>query len=191
MQKPKLEQTKEKQILRKCKYCGLIATTEIELEMFKKNRESKYGREQVCKYCHNEFKDTKKPPCYKKKEHHTWLRKCTKCGLEANTIEELAEFITGKYADYGRKNICIKCNNRYYVKPWKKKHPPKNNYYDADPVKYRCRLEAAKYPLKDKCENCESTKNLQRHHPDHSHPEIFITLCSKCHNALKRKEIKF
>jgi hypothetical protein len=163
--------------------------------MFKIHKTCKYGREEVCKYCHNEFKDTKHPPNYKHKELHPWFRKCKMCGLEANTKEELSEFKTSKRSEYGRLNYCISCHNKKWVKPWINKHPEaikrKNNNYDSDPIKYHCRLVSANYPLKSQCEKCGSKIKLQRHHPDHSKPKEFITLCLKCHNKLNRKPIKF
>jgi hypothetical protein len=192
MQEPQLEQNKTTP-LRKCRFCGLIASTEIELELFKINRKCKHGREEVCKYCHNEFKDLKHPPNPKKHQHTTWIRKCRFCGLEANTIEELGEFKTQKRSAYGRMNICTNCFNKNFVVPWNKNHRKKarKNNYDNDPVKYHCRIAAQRLPKKDKCEQCSSTQKLERHHPDHSKPTEFITLCHKCHNKLNRKPIVF
>ncbi len=40
-------------VLRKCKGCGLEATTEKELVLFRKSNASKYGREHKCKVCSN------------------------------------------------------------------------------------------------------------------------------------------
>lgn len=34
------------------------------------------------------------------------------------------------------------------------------------------------------CQQCGSTSNLNRHHPDYSKPYEVIILCSKCHNRL-------
>ena len=128
-----ITQNKEnKTVLRKCRYCGLEASTENELEMFKKHKDSKYGREETCKYCHNEYKDTPYPTNRKRKQRTSWLRKCTQCGKEANVIEELSIFCTDKHMNYGRKNLCIDCNNTLYVYPWKKKHPiRKSNHYEC------------------------------------------------------------
>jgi len=39
--------------LRVCKYCGLIAYSELDLQQFRKNKESVYGRENLCKPCYN------------------------------------------------------------------------------------------------------------------------------------------
>lgn len=42
-----------------------------------------------------------------------------------------------------------------------------------------------KYPIKSACEWCNSTEFLQRHHPDYSKPEYYLTLCASCHNKTK------
>ena len=36
-------------------------------------------------------------------------------------------------------------------------------------------------PFAEKCEICDSTNNLVKHHPDYSEPLIFVTLCASCH----------
>jgi len=41
--------------LRKCRICGLEAWTEKELEYFSKFKESKYGRDTLCKKCKNQL----------------------------------------------------------------------------------------------------------------------------------------
>jgi hypothetical protein len=59
---------------------------------------------------------------------------------------------------------------------WKKANPEK------------CRAwEAAKrlVPLKDKCEICGSTEDLEKHHKDYGKPLEVLTLCRICHNALE------
>lgn len=51
-------------------------------------------------------------------------------------------------------------------------------------AKYLAQVYARRYaPLKDKCEQCGSIENLQRHHFDYSKPLDVITLCKKCHEA--------
>jgi hypothetical protein len=39
----------------------------------------------------------------------TYLRKCLRCGKEANSIEELALFVKQPGMKYGRANLCLKC----------------------------------------------------------------------------------
>jgi len=43
----------------------------------------------------------------------TSLRVCRKCGLEAQTVEDLELFAKGKRSLHGRKTICKKCQNAY------------------------------------------------------------------------------
>ena len=40
-------------MLRQCIYCGVLATSLIELELFKKNNKQPHGRENSCKICSN------------------------------------------------------------------------------------------------------------------------------------------
>lgn len=51
--------------------------------------------------------------------------------------------------------------------------------------KYLAQVYGLRYgKLKDKCEFCESTDKLERHHPDYSKPLEFLTLCKDCHELL-------
>jgi hypothetical protein len=47
---------------------------------------------------------------------------------------------------------------------------------------------ARKFPLADSCEFCDVMERLERHHPDYSYPEIFMTVCKDCH-AVVDKEV--
>ena len=40
------------------------------------------------------------------------LRKCTECGLEATTQEQLILFINNKPSKHGKQNLCIDCKNK-------------------------------------------------------------------------------
>lgn len=55
--------------LRECKVCGLIATDEQTLELFKKNKTAKYGRAPLCKEC-----DNKRNQSIKAQNPEKWLR---------------------------------------------------------------------------------------------------------------------
>ena len=59
-------------------------------------------------------------------------------------------------------------------------------YAQRNKLKNKVRRLARKYPLKDKCEFCESTEQLERAHfiYDLKHPELFLTTCKKCHEQL-------
>ena len=45
-------------------------------------------------------------------------------------------------------------------------------------------------PFAEKCELCDSTQNLVRHHPDYSEPTIYVTLCSSCHRYVHEEIAK-
>lgn len=38
------------------------------------------------------------------------------------------------------------------------------------------------------CSRCGSNKNIEKHHPDHSQPFLFVVLCSQCHAKETRRE---
>jgi hypothetical protein len=56
------------------------------------------------------------------------------------------------------------------------------------PEKFKCRERARYYSLDLKCNSCGAISDLQRHHPDYTKPEIFVTLCRKCHGKLSRRK---
>lgn len=47
-------------------------------------------------------------------------------------------------------------------------------------------LAQRKVKLDVNCEICDSTENLERHHPDYSKPLVVQTLCKPCHNRLDK-----
>ena len=66
-------------MLRKCKYCGLEAHTEEQLELFDKDIKSKHGRMNRCKSCNNKRTTLKKNTI--KLESIQYLGgKCSHCG---------------------------------------------------------------------------------------------------------------
>lgn len=66
-----------------------------------------------------------------------------------------------------------------YFRNWKKDNPKK---YKAH---YYISNNKHKFPLNKECELCPEddikTENLERHHPDYDYPEIYVTVCDKCH----------
>lgn len=66
---------------------------------------------------------------------------------------------------------------RKAVKKWSEENPEK---VAAEMFLNNRRIEPAA-----SCELCPEddvrTTNLQKHHPDHSYPEIFVTACGSCH----------
>ena len=91
---------------------------------------------------------------------------------------------------------CLERQKSYYqanqeseierVSTWRKQHPDKHRVnlskYGASHKKEKtARLQAwRKVPLGDRCEFCESTQNLERHHPDYDKPLEVRTACGKC-----------
>lgn len=64
----------------------------------------------------------------------------------------------------------------------------KRRYKVIHPERFHAR-ELAKYNihLKDSCQICGSTKNLQRHHDDYSKPLDVRTVCNRCDGELRRE----
>lgn len=48
------------------------------------------------------------------------LRKCTHCGLEANSIDDLEMFVIRKDAEHGRRNRCKECSRKLHRDKWSK-----------------------------------------------------------------------
>ena len=50
-------------------------------------------------------------------------------------------------------------------------------------------VRSGRTPKPSECSLCgESRLRIEAHHPDHSQPERFVWLCSRCHGATRRKE---
>lgn len=70
-----------------------------------------------------------------------------------------------------------------------------NEYYRLHKIKHPEILYAQhiaeSYPLAHACELCPEedvrTEGLQRHHPDYTYPEIFITVCPSCHKFAEQR----
>jgi len=99
--------------LRVCRTCGLEAFTEEDLVNFTKEKQLPHGRGNQCTKCNNEYRRRRyipRPP--KSKSNLPYLRKCKRCGIEAQTSEDLRKFIPHKDCLHGRQNICRICWNR-------------------------------------------------------------------------------
>lgn len=76
----------------------------------------------------------------------------------------------------------------YYAEHKKEELNHSRNYYKRHSKRVKARNQARYYiPLKNKCEICGSTENLQRHHPDYSKSLQVMTVCKKCHIKLRKK----
>lgn len=77
-------------------------------------------------------------------------------------------------------------------KRWKKRNPERQRLYVkqhslSHPEQVHAVAVAQNIPKAERCEQCGSQVNLQKHHPDYSKPREFITLCVKCHQKLHRE----
>jgi hypothetical protein len=61
-------------------------------------------------------------------------------------------------------------------------------YAENNPEVVRCHWKAARttVPMARSCELCpdddKRVENLEKHHPDHNYPDIFVTVCPSCHH---------
>ena len=80
-------------------------------------------------------------------------------------------------------------------KNWINNHPEKIIAYNREqrilyPDKFKLHNHARFLPLNNECEICSSIKDLEKHHPDYSEPEIVITLCHECHRCVTNDILK-
>ena len=119
--------------LRKCKFCGLEAYTEQDLELFVRDKDKPYHRGYTCKACRNEQQRFRRS---KNRVVFPYLRKCRSCGLEAHDEQELELFCKGIVNrggstdpyPYGRRNLCKNCYNEY-KKGWNEINPLWDRYH--------------------------------------------------------------
>ena len=111
------------------------------------------------------------------------------------------ERILERIANYQRENLA---KILAYQKEYKHKHPEKvsewsrrsrqrnperiamyRKQYDAI---HQEQIKAEKFgrmiPLASNCQQCGSSTNLERHHPDYSKPLEITTLCKRCHREI-------
>ena len=124
------------------------------------------------------------------------MKRCTKCGRLLPRVE----FAKDKTKLDGLRSNCKHCQREYrqkhkkeyceYRKQWDHTHP--------ESVKKRSKIKRERFPererarhfaryhipLKPQCELCGSTKRLEHHHPDYNFPEVTVTVCKPCHEAI-------
>lgn len=93
--------------LRKCTVCGLEARTQQELNLFVSHSGSKHRRMNKCKPCFTEYMSQRQKNCREAKR--PWLKKCRRCGVEAQSEKEFKFFKEDSYIKYLNKNICLAC----------------------------------------------------------------------------------
>ena len=101
--------------LRKCRYCGLEAHTEEELELFVNDKPSKHGRGNACYPCHYKHKqkrrDVKRKYGITLEQYEEYINKgaCSICGCKSSEGNRLVldhDHTTGKVRDV----LCDRCN---------------------------------------------------------------------------------
>lgn len=110
------------------------------------------------------------------------LRKCTVCGKEAHTEEDLELFRQSKQSKHGRENRCKEChsNNNKKYPPTKEQHKRwrVSSKYGISLEEYETIMQTATH-----CEICGSEDNLCYDH-DHNTMKFRGVLCSSCNLGL-------
>jgi hypothetical protein len=98
------------------------------------------------------------------------------------------------YMENYRQRETSKKSKRIQNKKYAKNHRKKLNkyllnvYYNTPKfISYARRIALRMVPLKDKCEWCGSTQDLQRHHTNYLKPLEVMTLCAICHAKTRKK----
>lgn len=129
--------------LRKCTHCGLEAHSEEDLDNFITNR----GKLNLCKPCGKKKEWLRQNPDKNESDYYTYLsppylRKCTHCGLEAHSEEDLTLFVTSPNMNFNKKNQCKACSNKINWIQY-------NNSTEDDYYKYLNRIKPVR-----KCGSC-------------------------------------
>lgn len=97
--------------------------------------------------------------------------------FKKRTVKEVQASRDRKLKDNSPEEYKRRLKHRAWNKKWREKNPEK--------VKAGAFINhhAKQCPLGPCCEFCGSKRDLQRHHPDYSKPEEYVTLCSYCHKV--------
>ena len=114
---------------------------------------------------------------------------------------EKARYARKSYQDHKRKRLAH--DHNYYREHKKEKLAYAHRYYESNRneilIKHKeyrethGKQQIAKgmiqynVPVGSHCENCGSTENLDRHHPNYDEPLEIVTLCRSCHETLHSK----
>jgi len=127
------------------------------------------------------------------------LRKCTTCGLEANSEAELELFKKGKVYRYGRMPFCKQCANKTNRKDGKyylsRLMSSRRSHCKENPK--RITFEGKRIQLKDNprtnvCHNCgrkypeELRQQTAMHHIEYNSEDplaFTVELCFSCHTS--------
>jgi len=160
--------------IRKCKDCGIGALSEEDLDFFVKNKESKFGRKNLCIICSS---SRKKEKYTYKRVRGDWLRKCNKCGIEATTNEDLDSFVNHSGALYGKRNLCKQCKAILDSADSRRNSEYLRRYGITSKEYKECMNTSSS------CQICGGTSKLCYDH-DHITMGFRGVLCQSCNGAL-------
>ncbi len=112
-------------------------------------------------------------------------KECTKCGR----LLPISEFGPHKFTRDGLQSWCKECTSKN-IEEGRRRNPEKtleqgrkgqSRYRERHPEKIKAQLMVRGTELAPFCEQCGTSENLERHHPDYSKPREYMTLCKKCH----------
>jgi len=119
------------------------------------------------------------------------MYKCSKCGAEIKKPGYCKDCANAYSREWKRENPK---KVKVWKKQWREDNPEKLRGYRK---KYRDKpgtkeeMKAQSYAnrhkeelMEDKCEVCDTTKNLLMHHPDYSKPAWVLTLCPEHHREM-------
>jgi hypothetical protein len=154
------------QVLRRCRDCGLEANSIEDLRLFKTDKKSLFGKENLCKKC----------------AHIKKNRYCAEHRAEVRV----------KNNDYAKQRYANDPLFRMRVIENARKHPEKNriavsNFRKRHPENTKAHNAVRSIPLGKICEECDSSEKLTKHHPDYTKPREFKTLCKKHHDGKPKR----
>lgn len=94
-----------------------------------------------------------------------------------------------KYPEYYKE---YRQNHKEQIRAWNLKHSEYYQEYQREYKKNNPQIVNAQNvaenncPLGQYCEFCNSTENLERHHPDYTEPKIIVTVCVSCHRWIHK-----
>ena len=155
--------------LRKCRVCGLEIYDKSKLNIFKKHKNNKYGRDQICKTCHGK----------QRKELYDKTPKKPRTELDRQRDKEYYVKNRDKKREYHREYYK---NNK---DKWREPNRAKMWYKDK-------MISLKENPRKGICEHCGKTelehgRQLDLHHieyDDNNPTANIIELCHECHMKL-------
>jgi hypothetical protein len=133
------------------------------------------------KFCNLCFKEIKEKKSNGQKYHAVCFIKNRKKYNKDYRIKHREHFREIDKKRYPKRKV-----NPNFIKSLRKSN---KTYKKKHPERLKAQILSQYIPLKSNCEICQSTENLQRHHPDYSKPKNFITLCLACHNQAHWRKI--